>query len=247
MPQGTVLAQRVHHSGHRRAPLAHGAIDGDHLGARLIENGVHGHSGLARLPVADDELALPAADGDQGVHGLDAGLQGRRDRGPVHDGGGLALHRPALADPQGLAAVQHPPGGIEHPAEQALAHGGVGQPAGAPDLGPGRHPFAQPEQNHADPVDIQIHGHSEQAVGKDDELLGAHARQPRYLGDAATDADDRAHFLGAKLGSVVGQDAVHRPQGVVGQTFRHGASLRPRRGPDPGRPRARPGIDPRSI
>ena len=41
--------------------------------------------GLAGLPVADDQLPLAAADGDHGVDGLDAGLQGHVDRFPVDD------------------------------------------------------------------------------------------------------------------------------------------------------------------
>ena len=36
--------------------------------------------GLAGLPVADDQLALAAADGGHGVDGLDAGLHRLLDR-----------------------------------------------------------------------------------------------------------------------------------------------------------------------
>ena len=37
----------------------------------LVEDGIHGNGGLASLPVADDELTLTAADGDERVHSLD--------------------------------------------------------------------------------------------------------------------------------------------------------------------------------
>src|SRR3546814_3363334 len=41
----------------------------------LVDDRVDGDGGLAGLPVADDQLALAAADGGHGVDGLDAGLQ----------------------------------------------------------------------------------------------------------------------------------------------------------------------------
>src|SRR6185295_15851520 len=56
--------------------LADGDIDTKDVEALLIDNGIDGIGGLAGLPVADDQLTLSAADGDHGVDGLDARLQG---------------------------------------------------------------------------------------------------------------------------------------------------------------------------
>src|SRR3546814_8594908 len=64
------------------ALLADGNIDAVELlalivaliGGLLVDEGVDGNGGLAGLAVADDQLALTAADGDQRVHGLEAGL-----------------------------------------------------------------------------------------------------------------------------------------------------------------------------
>jgi len=42
----------------------------------LIDNRIDGNGGLAGLPVADDQLTLSAANGDHGVDGLNASLQG---------------------------------------------------------------------------------------------------------------------------------------------------------------------------
>jgi hypothetical protein len=48
--------------------------------ALLVDDRVERHGGLAGLTVADDQLALAAADGDHRVDGLEARLQGLVDR-----------------------------------------------------------------------------------------------------------------------------------------------------------------------
>ena len=42
----------------------------------LVKDGVNDHCCLARLAIADDQLTLPAADGDQGINGLKTSLHG---------------------------------------------------------------------------------------------------------------------------------------------------------------------------
>lgn len=41
----------------------------------LVDDRVDADGGLARLTVTDDQLTLSAPDGDQSVHGLEAGLR----------------------------------------------------------------------------------------------------------------------------------------------------------------------------
>ena len=61
----------------------------------LIDDRVDGDGRLAGLAVADDQLALAAADRRHGVDGLDAGLQRLIDRLPAGDAGGDRFDRPA--------------------------------------------------------------------------------------------------------------------------------------------------------
>src|SRR5690606_36315907 len=119
------------------ALLAHGHVDAVHGLAGLIElplvdDGVDRHSALARLAVADDELALPATDGDHGVDGLDAGLQ-RLLHGLTEDHtGGLALqgHLVQLTS-DGAFAVDGMAQGVDHAAHHALTHPDTGDALGA--------------------------------------------------------------------------------------------------------------------
>ena len=84
--QRSVLTQGVHHPRHSGAALANGAVDTDHLFVTLVDDGIDSHRGLARLAVANDQLALPAADGNQRINGLDTRLQRHTHRGTVDDG-----------------------------------------------------------------------------------------------------------------------------------------------------------------
>jgi hypothetical protein len=70
--------------------LAHGHVDADDVLALLVDDRVDRNGGLAGLAVADDELALAAADGDHGVDGFQAGLHGLMHRLPLDDAGSLA-------------------------------------------------------------------------------------------------------------------------------------------------------------
>ena len=76
--------------------LADGVVDADDAEALLIDDRVHRDGGLARLAVADDELALAAADRHHAVDGLEPRLQRLLDRRPIDDAGRDALDRHEL-------------------------------------------------------------------------------------------------------------------------------------------------------
>ena len=63
---GAVLFELAHHVGDRALLLADGDVDALNARALLIDDGIDGHRGLAGLAVADDELALAAADRHHG-------------------------------------------------------------------------------------------------------------------------------------------------------------------------------------
>ena len=95
--QRLVVLEGGHRLGHRGVLLPDGDVDALHALAGLVDDGVDRHRRLARLAVADDQLALPAPDGRHGVDGLDPGLQGLAHRLAAHDARGLHLHAARLA------------------------------------------------------------------------------------------------------------------------------------------------------
>ncbi len=132
-----LLPQLGDQLGHRRIPLADGAINADDAGILLINQGVQDDGGLARLPVAQNQLPLAPPDGHQGVHHLQSRLQRHGYRGPSHDGRGFPFHRAALQGVNGAQVVQGTAQGVHHPSQKGLPHRHIQHPAGAPGLGPG--------------------------------------------------------------------------------------------------------------
>ncbi len=77
--------------------------------------------GLAGLAVADDQLALAAADGDHRVDGLDAGLQRLLDGLAVDHAGSLELHGPELLGLDGSLVVERVAQRVDDAAHEGLA------------------------------------------------------------------------------------------------------------------------------
>src|SRR6185312_9253577 len=122
--------QRLGDLRHGRALLTDGDIDAIKLGlfvsagvdAFLVDDGVDRHSGLAGLAVADDQLALAAADRDQGVDGLQARLNRLMYRFARNDAGRLDVDAAAFGDVLEFAlAVDRIAQRIDHAAQEALA------------------------------------------------------------------------------------------------------------------------------
>jgi 5,10-methylene-tetrahydrofolate dehydrogenase/methenyl tetrahydrofolate cyclohydrolase len=81
-----VLPQRLHHLRHGGGLLPDGDVDAEDVRVLLVDESVS--TAIARLPllaIADDELALTAAEGHHRVDGLQPGLQRLLDRLPSDD------------------------------------------------------------------------------------------------------------------------------------------------------------------
>ena len=69
-----VLLELRHDGAHGRKLLTNCDVDADEALPLLIDDRVNSNGSLSRLSVTDDQLALTAADWNEGVNGLDAGL-----------------------------------------------------------------------------------------------------------------------------------------------------------------------------
>ena len=84
-----VFPEDIHHARYGRPFLPDGDIEAIDSGALLVDDRIDGNGRLAGPAVADDQLALSPADGDHGVDGLQAGLQGLFHRHAGDDSRGL--------------------------------------------------------------------------------------------------------------------------------------------------------------
>ena len=154
---------------------------------------------LAGLAVAQDQLALAAADGNQRIDDLQAGLQRHRDRRAVHDGRGGPFDGQAIRGVQGAAAVERPAERVDDAAQQGIAHRHVHHAAFAFDLVARVQVRMVAEQHDVDLVFVDVEGDAAQAAGKTDQFLEADAGQAADRGDARGDRGDRAHLARDQL------------------------------------------------
>src|SRR5580658_831878 len=105
----------------RRTLLADRAVDADQVDALLVDDGVEDDRGFAGLPVADDQLALAAADRNHRVDGLDAGLHGFANRLAIENAGSDFFQRIALLGLNGTFTVERFAERADHAADQRFA------------------------------------------------------------------------------------------------------------------------------
>src|SRR6185369_11600471 len=203
---------------HGRTLLADGDIDAVELlaliragvGALLVDEGVDRDGGLARLAVTDDQLALAAADGDEGVDRLQAGLHGFVHRLAGDDARRLDFHALAHGVDDRALAVDRIAERVDHAAEQALADGHVDDGLGALDGVAFLDLGVRAEDHDADVVGLEVEGHALHAIGEFDHFAGLDLVEAVDAGDAVTDRKHGADFrdlgLGAEAGDLVLDD-----------------------------------------
>ena len=212
-----VLLEGFDHAGDGRTALTDGAVDADHPVVALVDQGIESDRGLAGLPVAENELALAAADRDRGIDRLDAGLQRLGNGCPRHDRRRRAFDRPAPLLLDRPAIVERPAGRVDHPAEQRLADRHVDHARGAARGVAHAQVAAVAEQHDTDAVDVQVQGDGEEAARQGDQLVLVDVGEAGYPRDAARDMDDRADLGGAKGRLVSVEGAPDRLEGLLGE------------------------------
>ena len=197
--QGIVSAQRLDHGQKRRLLLADGDVDADHILVPLANDGVHDQSGLARLPVADNKLALPAPDGHQGVYNLDARLQWLVDWTALNDARCLLLQEIRFHGRNRAALIQRATQRVYHAAQQGSPYRDAQPPARAGDQVATPDALVGPQQDHVQVHPFEVQDHALDASGEGDQFISARLGQPRKCRHAIPHAQYRAHTLEAYL------------------------------------------------
>ena len=197
------VLQGFDHLGHGGSLLSDGHVDGDDARIPLVDDGVDGHGGLARLAVADDQLALSPADGNHGVDGLQPGLQRLGHRLAVHHAGRQPLDRHVGVGGDGPLAVLGPAQRVHDPPQHGLAGRYLHDAAGPLHQVALRDLVELAEEHRAHVVLLQIEGQTVNVVGKLHQLQGHHLVQPVDPGDAVPRRDDGPHLADHQSGAVV--------------------------------------------
>ena len=177
-----VVLERGHGLGHRRVLLADGDVNALHALAGLVDDGVDGHRRLARLAVADDQLALAPADGRHGVDGLDARLHGLAHGLAADDAGRLHLHAPGLGGVDRALAVDRLTQCVHHTTEEGVADRHGLDAAGGLDRLLLFEAVHLAEYDRADGVLVEVQRQAKRAVFELEQLVDRRAGQARHRG-----------------------------------------------------------------
>ncbi len=160
----------------------------------LVEEGVKQDGGLAGLAIADDQLALAAADRDQRVDGLEAGRHRLVHRLARNDAGRLDVDAATLGGLDRALAVDRVAEAVDHAAEQALADRNVHDRAGAADGVAFLDVAVGAEDHDTDIVGLEVQRHAAHAAGELDHFAGLALVEAVDAGDAVTDGKNRTDF-----------------------------------------------------
>ncbi len=136
--------------------MANRTIDTQHILIALVQNGVDRDGGLAGLAVADDQLALAAADRNERIDDDQAGLQRHGNESAVHDGWCGALDGQTLAGGDRTFAIERPAQRVDDATDQFIAHRNVHHATRALDLIARVQMLAFAEKHDADFVRIDV-------------------------------------------------------------------------------------------
>src|SRR5438876_321579 len=160
----------------------------------LVQNGVERDRGLAGLAVADDQLALAAADRDQRVDRLEAGRHRLAHRLARNDAGRLDVDAHTLVGLDRALAVNRIAERIDHAAEQALANGRVDDGAGALDGLAFLDLAVGAENNDTDVIGFEVQRHAAGAVLELDHFTGLDVVEAVDAGNAVADGQHLSDF-----------------------------------------------------
>ena len=185
-----VLAERLRHLHDRRHPLADRDVDADQVLVAVVDDRVDRHRGLAGLAVADDQLALTAADRGHGVDRLDAGQHRLLHRLALDHAGGLELGRAELVGGDLALAVQRRAERGDDAAEHLVADGDLEQALGALDRVALDDLLPRAEEHGADVVGFEVEREARHVVGQLEHL---HRHAVVEAVDARDPVPDREH------------------------------------------------------
>src|SRR3954469_12147316 len=200
--QRALLFQHLHELGNGRALLADRDVDAIQLDVLvrlrverlLVEDGVERDRGLAGLTVADDQLALAAADRDQGVDRLEAGRHRLVHGLARNDAGRLDVDAHALVGLDRALAVDGIAERVDDAAEQALADRRVHDGAGALDGLTFLDLAVGAENNDTDVVGFEVQRHAAGAVLELDHFTGLDVIQTENASDTVADGQHLSDF-----------------------------------------------------
>ena len=193
--------ERIHDAGNGRRFLTDGNIDAIYrvavfIARFLVDDGIDRDGRLTRLAVADNQLALPAADRNHRVNGFKARLQRLAHRLAIDNARCLAVegHQELFAG-NGCAAVERLAERVDDAAEHIFIYLNGGNAACALHALAFLDTLGGSHEHYADVVFFQVHGNTHHAVFKLYEFVFRDIGQPVNAGNAVAYGKHYADFF----------------------------------------------------
>ena len=180
-----------------------GAVNTNQVATLAVDDGVQRHRGLARLAVANDQLALAAADGNHRVDGLQSGRHRLSHRLAIDDAGCQSLHIDALISVDRALVIDRVAERVYHAADHGIADGHAHDAAGTLDLVALFDLGVLAHEHHAHLVFFQVHSKAVDIVREGEQLARHDLVEAVDARDAVADGHDRADFVDRDLRFVV--------------------------------------------
>ena len=194
------------------------------VGVLLVDERVERHGRLAGLTIANDQLALAAANRDERVERLETGLDRLMNRLARDDSRRLQLDPAAFRGFDRALAVDRVAERVDDTAEQALADRHIDDRAGTADGRAFGNFGVRAEDHDADIVGFEVEGHAFDAVVELDHFSGLDIVETIDAGDAVADRQDGADLRDFGLGIEI-RDLVADHAGDFCGADIHGFSL----------------------
>ena len=186
-----------------RCLLTDGDVDADTVLSLLVQNRIDGNRRLARAAVADDQLALSAADRHEGVDRLQTRLERLMDALAVRDTGRRRLDGAELLRIDGALAVDGASERVHDAADHRLAdrhlHNAPRALYGVAFLDEG---FAA-EKHSADALLFEVQNQSVHLIAKVEQLARHRLVQAVDVGDTVADLKNGADVVDVQVDVVV--------------------------------------------
>src|SRR6266481_3857917 len=198
-----VIFERLDHLRHGRTLLSDCAVDTNQVIALVVDDGIERHGGLARLAVADDQLALAAANRNHGVDRLQTSRHRLAHRLAVNHARRNTLDLNVLAGGDGALVINGLAKSVHHAANHGFTCGYRDDAARTLNLAAFLNLGIVAQDHGANLIFFQVHGDARNAVTKIEQLAGHDLVETINTGDSIAQRDNGANFVHRDLGLVV--------------------------------------------
>ncbi|CDN44416.1 hypothetical protein BN871_EV_00020 [Paenibacillus sp. P22] len=201
--QRALAAEGFDNRTNRGLLLTDSDVDANHAVALLIDDRIDRDLRFARLAVADDELALAAADRNHGVDRLDARLHRLEYGFTGHDARCRRFDRTASRRRDRTVAVKRLAQSVDNAAQKSVAYRNFHDAARTLHLVAFTDVRVRSKDNDTDIALLKVERHAYNAVGELEQLAGHSVLKAVHASDTVADLDNRSDLVDLDLGFIL--------------------------------------------